>query len=126
MTGTPEMLPSLLQMLASLAVVLGGLLLTLWFFKRFARTRSAGAGNRMIRLLASSTIGLKKTISLVEVPGAILILGLTGDRISLLGRIEDPETMRKVRAEVPLKSAVPFAEQLQFFSARLRGRHHDR
>ncbi|MFZ0132715.1 MAG: flagellar biosynthetic protein FliO [Desulfobacterales bacterium] len=126
MNGYPEMLPSLLQMLASLAVVLGGLLLTLWFFKRFAQSRGGGAGNRLIRLLASSTIGLKKTISLVEVPGAILILGLSGDRISLLARIEDPETMRKVRGEVPLKSSVPFAEQLQFFSARLRGRPHGR
>ena len=122
----PEILPSLLQMLASLAVVLGGLLLTLWFFKRFVQARAGSVNNRLIRVLASSTIGLKKTITLVDVPGAILILGVTGDRISLLARIEDPETMRKIRGENPPIPVVPFGEQLQFFSGRLKGRQHGR
>ena len=126
MTAYPEILPSLLQMLASLAVVLGGLLLTLWFFKRFVQARAGSVNNRLIRVLASSTIGLKKTITLVDVPGAILILGVTGDRISLLARIEDPETMRKIRGEIPPKPVLPFGEQLQFFSARLKGRQHGR
>jgi flagellar protein FliO/FliZ len=126
MNAYPEILPSLLQMLASLAVVLGGLLLTLWFFKRFVQTRAGGVNNRLIRVLASTTIGLKKNITLVDVPGAILILGVTGDRISLLARIEDPETMRKIRGEIPSKPVIPFGEHLQFFSARLKGRQHGR
>ncbi|MDP4727185.1 MAG: flagellar biosynthetic protein FliO, partial [Desulfobacterales bacterium] len=106
--------------------VLGGLLLTLWFFKRFVQTRAGGVNNRLIRVLASTAIGLKKNITLVDVPGAILILGVTGDRISLLARIEDPETMRKIRGEIPSKPVIPFGEQLQFFSARLKGRQHGR
>jgi flagellar protein FliO/FliZ len=126
MTAYPEILPSLLQMLASLAVVLGGLLLTLWFFKRFVQNRAGGVNNRLIRVLASTAIGLKKNITLVDVPGAILILGVTGDRISLLARIEDPETMRKIRGETPSKPVIPFGEHLQFFSARLKGRQHGR
>ncbi|MFZ1953947.1 MAG: flagellar biosynthetic protein FliO [Desulfobacterales bacterium] len=126
MNAYPEILPSLLQMLASLAVVLGGLLLTLWFFKRFVQTRAGGVNNRLIRVLASTAIGLKKNITLVDVPGAILILGVTGDRISLLARIEDPETMRKIRGEIPSKPVIPFGEHLQFFSARLKGRQHGR
>jgi flagellar protein FliO/FliZ len=126
MNAYPEILPSLLQMLASLAVVLGGLLLTLWFFKRFVQTRAGGVNNRLIRVLASTAIGLKKNITLVDVPGAILILGVTGDRISLLARIKDPETMRKIRGEIPSKPVIPFGEHLQFFSARLKGRQHGR
>jgi flagellar biogenesis protein FliO len=126
MNAYPEILPSLLQMLASLAVVLGGLLLTLWFFKRFVQSRAGSVNNRLIRVLASSTIGLKKNITLVDVPGAILILGVTGDRISLLARIEDPEIMRKIRCEIPTKPIIPFVEQLQFFSGRLKGRQHGR
>jgi flagellar protein FliO/FliZ len=126
MTASPEMLPSLLQMLASLAVVLGGLLLTLWFFRRFVQTRAGGVNSRLIRVLASGSIGLKKNITLVDVPGAILILGVTGDRISLLSRIEDPDTLRRIRAEIPSKPVIPFSEQLQFFSARFKGRQHGR
>jgi len=126
MNAYPEFLPSLLQMLASLAVVLGGLLLTLWFFKRVVQTRAGSVNNRLIRVLASTAIGLKKNITLVDVPGAILILGVTGDRISLLARIEDPETMRKIQGEIPSKPVIPFGEQLQFFSGRLKGRQHGR
>ena len=126
MNAYPEILPSLLQMLASLAVVLGGLLLTLWFFKRVVQTRTGSVNNRLVRVLASSTIGMKKTITLVDVPGAILVLGVTGDRISLLARIEDPETMRKIRGEIPTRPVIPFAEQLQFFSGRFKGRQHGR
>jgi len=113
-------------MLVSLVVVLGGLLLTLWFFKRFVQSRAGGANNRLIRVLASSTIGLKKTITLVDVPGAILVLGMTGDRISLLARIEEPEAIRKIQSEIPTKPVIPFVEQLQFFSGRLKGRQHGR
>jgi flagellar protein FliO/FliZ len=126
MSTYPEFLPSLLQMLASLAVVLGGLLVTLWFFKRFVQSRAGGVNNRLIRVLASCTIGLKKTITLVDVPDAILVLGVTGDRISLLARIEEPEVMRKIRGEIPTKQVIPFAEHLQFFSSRFKGRQNGR
>ncbi len=126
MNTYPEFLPSLLQMLASLAVVLGGLLLTLWVFRRFVQSRAGGVNNQLIRVLASSPIGLKKTITLVDVPGAILVLGVTGDRISLLARIEEPETVRKVRGEIPTKPVIPFAEHLRFFSGRLKGSQHGR
>jgi flagellar protein FliO/FliZ len=126
MNAYPEFLPSLLQMLASLGVVLGGLLVTLWFFKRFVQSRAGGVNTRLIRVLASCTIGLKKTITLVDVPGAILVLGVTGDRISLLARIEEPEAMRKIRGEIPTKQVIPFAEHLQFFSSRFKGRQNGR
>jgi len=122
MTTYPEFLPSLLQMLASLAVVLGGLLLTLWFFRRFVQSRAGGVNNQLIRVLASSPIGLKKTITLVDVPGAILVLGVTGDRISLLARSRGRRNRAEGPGEIPTNRWIPFAEHLRFFSGKLKGK----
>ena len=126
MNAQPEMLPSLLKMIASLGIVLGGLLLTLWIVKRFVQSRSGGFNGQLIRVLASSTVGLKKTVSLVEVPGQVLVLGMTGDRISLLSKIEDPESIRKIRGDQSTKPAIPFTEHLNFFSSKLKGSHDGR
>ena len=121
MTTQPEMLPSLFKMIASLGIVLGGLLLTLWLVRRFVQSRSGQVNGQLIKVLASSTVGLKKNISLVEVPGQVLVLGMTGDRISLLSKIEDPESIRKIRGDASAKPNIPFTEHLHFFSSKLKG-----
>ena len=121
MTTQPEMLPSLFKMIASLGIVLGGLLLTLWLVKRFVQSRSGQVNGQLIKVLASSTIGLKKNISLVEVPGQVLVLGMTGDRISLLSKIEDPESIRKIRGDASTKPIIPFTEHLHLFSSKFKG-----
>jgi flagellar protein FliO/FliZ len=126
MNAQPEMLPSLLKMIASLGIVLGGLLLTLWLVRRFVQSRSGRFNGQLIRVLASSTVGLKKNIALVEVPGQVLVLGMTGDRISLLSKIEDPESIRRIRGDATAKPAIPFAEHLHFFSSKFKGSHDSR
>jgi flagellar protein FliO/FliZ len=126
MTAQPEMLPSLFKMIASLGIVLGGLLLTLWMVRRFVQSRSGQVNGQLIRVIASSTVGLKKNISLVEVPGQVLVLGMTGDRISLLSKIEDPESIRQIRAEASAKAIIPFTEHLQFFSSKFKGNQNAR
>ncbi len=126
MNAQPEMLPSLLKMIASLGIVLGGLLLTLWLVRRFVQSRSGRFNGQLIRVLASSTVGLKKNIALVEVPGQVLVLGMTGDRINLLSKIEDPESIRQIRGDISAKPVIPFAEHLHFFSSKFKGSHDGR
>lgn len=121
MNAQPEMLPSLLKMIASLGIVLGGLLLTLWLVRRFVQSRSGQFNGQLIRVLASSTIGLKKNIALVEVPGQVLVLGMTGERISLLSKIDDPDSIRQIRGDVSAKPIIPFTEHLHFFSSKFKG-----
>ena len=121
MNTPPEMLPSLLKMVASLGIVLGGVLMTLWLVRRFIQSRSGRFNGQLIRLLASSTVGLKKNIALVEVPGQILVLGMTGDRISLLTKIDNPESIRQIHGDLAAKPTIPFAEHLNFFSSRFKG-----
>jgi flagellar protein FliO/FliZ len=109
------------KMLSSLAVVLAGIVAMLLFTRRFLRHRSVQGRDSLIRVLASSSIGLKKSIALVEVPGTVLVLGVTGERISLLSRIEDPEQLARIEDGSKGKAPVSFLEQLQLFSARWKG-----
>jgi flagellar biogenesis protein FliO len=44
-----------------------------------------------VQVLETAHLGVKKSISMVHVPGAVLVLGVTADRISLLERIDDPD-----------------------------------
>ena len=121
MTYPPDLLTSALKMLSALIIVLGGLFLVFYFSKRFIHARSGSVGDSLIRVLSSNYIGAKKTIALVEVPDEILVLGITNDRISLLSKIENPETITQIKNNQKKKPVVSFAEQLQFFSSKFKG-----
>ena len=121
MTYYPDLLPSALKMLSALVIVLGGLFLVFYFSKRLIHARNGNMSDKLIRVLSSNYIGVKKTISLVEVPGEILVLGITSDRISLLSKIEDPDIISQFKENQKRKPAASFAEQLQFFSSKIRG-----
>jgi flagellar protein FliO/FliZ len=97
MNASPDLIPSALKMIAALATVLGCLFVIVHFGRRYLR--SAGGGSpHLVRVVASQAIGVKKTVTLVDVPGCVLVLGVTADRIQLLTRIDDPEALEQVRA----------------------------
>ena len=66
----------------------------------------------MIRVLASHYIGLKKAISIVEIPGAILVVGVTADTIRLLTKIEDKTIIDQIRDQRAGHPAPSFADHL--------------
>ena len=95
MNTAPDALSTALQMFTALGIVLGGLLVVFYFMKRFLKRDKGGSSQQLIRVVASQYVGIKKNIALVEVPGAVLVVGITNDNISLLTKIEDKEdTMR--------------------------------
>jgi flagellar protein FliO/FliZ len=73
-----------LKMVASLGVVLAMILFLLYGIRRLSSQRIGAAGGKRIQVLESHYMGVKKTISLVRVPGRVLVLGISGDRINLL------------------------------------------
>lgn len=89
MNGTPDMLTAGLKMVASLGVVLAMILFLLYGVRKLANQRSGSAGGKRIQVLESHYMGVKKTISLVRVPGKVLVLGITGDRINLLDTLDE-------------------------------------
>lgn len=89
MNYSPDLISTALKMSAALAIVLGALLVFYHFTKRILKKNVGGSKGKLIRVLENSYIGVKKSISLVEVPGAILVLGVTSDNICLLAKLEN-------------------------------------
>jgi flagellar biosynthetic protein FliO len=99
MTAAPELIPSALKMAAALATVLGGLFVAVHFTRRYLRGSGGAARHGLMRVIATLPLGVKKSVTLVDVPDGVLVLGLSADRIQLLSRIEDPETLQRVRSQ---------------------------
>lgn len=117
MNAAPELIPSAFKMIAALAIVLGGLFVIVHFARRYLRPAGGATHQRLVSVIASQAIGIKKTVMLVDIPDGVLVLGLSGDRIQLLSRIDDPETLKQVRSHTG--SAGPrFQDQLARLIAR--------
>jgi len=117
----PDIIPTAIKMLTALGVVLGGMLLAYYFAKRILKRQVGNSKGKMIRVLESSFIGVKKNISLVEIPGAILVLGITNDRISLLSKIENQEIIDGYKNVEKEKELLSFSDRLHQFSSKLKG-----
>lgn len=101
-----------LKMLTALALVLGALLLLYVLGKRLMLRHLGGTGERPMRILSSTPLGPKKSLCMVQIPGMVLVLGLTGDRISLLARLKDLSPVRE--KEPPMEGPAPsFPEHLR-------------
>jgi flagellar protein FliO/FliZ len=118
MNATPDMLATAFKMLAALGLVLGGLGFFFFFTKRFMRKDSGRTHDKMIRVLANQVMGIKKSISLVQVPGAILVIGISGDSIRLLSQIEDKDILDRIQKEATGFIAPSFSDQLNKITSR--------
>lgn len=87
----------ILQMVASLAIVLGVILLCRHLANRFLGGSTTGKGvPRYIRVVESRFLAPKKSLMLVEVGGEYLLLGSTGEGISLIKQVDMLETIEVV------------------------------
>ena len=120
MNYTPDLLSTSLKMLSALGIVLGGMLVFFYFMKRYLKRDFSGSKEKLIRVLASSYIGVKKNISLIEIPGSVLVVGITNDNISLLSKIEDKDILNKLKLSEEDRPQVPFSEQLQKLSSKFK------
>jgi len=125
MSAAPELIPSALKMIAALAAVLGGLFVMVHLARRYLQRTGAPAKDRLVRVVASQPIGVKKAVTLVEVPGCVLVLGVSGDRIQMLTRLDDPQLLERVRSHEGAAGA-SFYDHLSKFSAGMRAGDHDR
>jgi len=104
MNYEPDLISTAVKMFAALAVLLVLLVLALYVSKRLLG-RGAPRYSGLIRILSSIHVGVKKTITMVEVPGAVLVLGVTNDHIRLLTKIEDESLLDQF--EVSENQAMP-------------------
>jgi flagellar protein FliO/FliZ len=116
----PDLISTMLKMITALVIVLGGLFIVFYFLRRILKREVGGSSEKLIRVLASSYIGVKKNISLIEVPGSILVLGVTSDNICLLTKIEDEEILNRFKRPEEKKRSTSFSDQLNKLCSRSR------
>ena len=94
-----------LRMAASLGVVVGILILAAMGTRKLLNKRGGWKGKeRLIRVLSSSYLGPKKSLSLVEVAGERLVLGVSQNKIAMLARLsEQPHDLE----EKPISASYP-------------------
>jgi flagellar biosynthetic protein FliO len=125
MNASPDMVTTAIKMLAALGVVLGGLFVVYYFTRRMTRTDAGGGKDKLIRILANKFIGVKKNICMVEVPGSILILGVTNDRITLLCEIEDDSVLDKIHHAETTGTTPSFSDHLNKIVSRIKSVRDD-
>lgn len=87
--GGPSLLMLTLQMVASLAVVLGLIYLFYHLSNRWFKLGAPARGSeRHIRLVETRHLAPKKSLVLVEVGGEFLLLGSSGDALTFIKQID--------------------------------------
>lgn len=117
MSYCPDLTMATLKMVLSLAVVLT----LVWGLSRLAKKKlpmaNGGGPAGLIQVLESRCLGLKKSVTLVKVPGSVLVLGVSSDRVSLLSKIEGPELLSSVEADLKARqNGLSFKDQLRRFT----------
>ena len=90
LSKSAELLPSSFKMIMTLSLVLGLIFLLFSGFKKYVLKNTVFGGGKLIQVVSTNYLAPKKNISLVEVAGEILVLGISDQNISLLTSIREP------------------------------------
>ena len=95
-SGGPDLAGSLAQMVGSLVLVIGIILILYYLAGRFLKLPQGGTASRYIRVVETRHLGPKKSLVLVEVAGEYLLLSNTGDGVSFIKQVEMVEEIEVV------------------------------
>ncbi len=118
--GGFSFLGSLVQMTASLAVVVGLILVFHQLSKKWMKGGlSGGAGPKYIRVVETRFLAPKKALILVEVAGEYMLVSSCGDNLSLVKEISMLEEIEVV-GDLPAKNfRETFQDRLKGFASRV-------
>jgi flagellar protein FliO/FliZ len=117
--GGFSLVSSVIQMAASLAVVIGVILLFHYFSKRWLKGRMPGTARPgYIRIVENRFLAPKKSLMLVEVGGEYMLLGSCGDTINLIKQIDMIEEVEVIGEAAPVPFREAFQEKLKNLAAR--------
>ena len=101
---------SFLKMIFALAIVLGLLIGVMYFIKNFMqRTAPSSDNTALINILSSRYLGPKSSIILVEVMEQVIVVGISGQQMTPLARIDDPLSIAKIKLQRTNPPPSPFS-----------------
>jgi len=78
-----------IKTMAMLAIVLGLLVMVLYFMKKFLFLKRGIKGGVIIKVLSSLHLSPKERIEVIEISGQRLVVGVTPGAISFLTKLDD-------------------------------------
>jgi flagellar biosynthetic protein FliO len=119
---TVSFFPSLIKMIFALAIVLGMMLGAMFLVRNFLQqTTPAMNSGSMIKVLASRYLGPKNSILVVDVAGQIIVIGLSGQQMTLLTTITDEKALLQLRSiqNYPETQELPLMRLISQFKGKM-------
>lgn len=99
---------SVVRMVSALGVVLALILGLLAVVKsRVGQRFLPVSGASLVKILGSGSLGSRKHVMVVAVAGEVLILGTTATDLLLLGKVTDPEQVKRLLLDASSIAAIP-------------------
>lgn len=96
-TKLPNISSTAIRVFIALSLILAVILIIGFLFKKYLLKNSGLLWNKkLVKVLSSSYIGNKKSISLVQVGNEVLVLGISPNNISMLTKLEDKDLREKI------------------------------
>jgi flagellar biogenesis protein FliO len=112
MSAAPDLTTAAFKMVGALGLVL----FIVWVLYRVAKTKlpisPMGGNAKLIHVVDSQYVGVKKSIALVRIPGSVLVVGVGSDNVNLLTQIDDPELVDTITSVPKKHRALNFKDQL--------------
>jgi len=87
---------SMLTVLLSLALILGGFVALAWFARRYLPGMGAQG---VVKVVGTTTVGARERVVVIEVDNTWLLLGVGGGNVRLLHTLPKPIDSRHIQAE---------------------------
>jgi flagellar protein FliO/FliZ len=120
---TPSLLPTLLNLVLSLAFVLLLVYLAYWLLRRWRLSQGLSAtaeATGLIHVLEKSYVDNRHGMAVIEMGGNIYFVGL-GETLTLLDKVSDPDTVEKIKQAAPSPGGLlGFREQFDRVGTALR------
>jgi flagellar protein FliO/FliZ len=117
-----EMSWAILKMILSLGAILLGLFFLTRLMKRCRMTTGGASSGSGVRVLATHRLAPQKYLSLVEIGGEVLALGISETQIALLTKIDNKEFIERISNPTDSKQEAVFSlDYLPPFFTRPKG-----
>tara|TARA_B100000686_G_C16800320_1_gene985486 strand:- start:1766 stop:3073 length:1308 start_codon:yes stop_codon:yes gene_type:complete len=96
--GSLDLTTNAIKMFSALALLLGVMFIVLYVLKKYVLKNGVfGNAGELINVLGSGMLSPRKSVTLVEVAGDILVLGISQDHITLLATYQDEEKIKMIK-----------------------------
>jgi flagellar protein FliO/FliZ len=117
-----EFILSILKMLSALALVLGLMVVAMYFLKKFMNRTGGGIEtDEFVKIISTRYLGPKNSIVILDVLGHVIVVGISSQQISMLTEIDDRESLDRLKTMRGRRMQSPaLMDQLTLYKRKLK------